>query len=178
MKRAQLRKEFGDEIGKKIPLSKVFESDEPDEATRAEPNAAYIWEIWCKNTKSVIWFCEQYTDGLLKEQADPLRLINFFPCPRPLYAIEQHDTLVPAALFSQYEQQAKELNKISRRVNGIIEALRVRGIYDATLTELGERGAVRAMLESAGVMHLNPHLHAWLDGGPPPSDDTDGIIWG
>ena len=49
---------------------------------------------------------------------------------------------------------------------------------DDMMDELGERGAVRAMLESAGVMHLNPHLHAWLDGGPPPSDDTDGIIWG
>jgi hypothetical protein len=49
---------------------------------------------------------------------------------------------------------------------------------DEMMDELGERGAVRAMLESAGVMHLNPHLHAWLDGGPPPSDDTDGIIWG
>ncbi len=49
---------------------------------------------------------------------------------------------------------------------------------DDMMDELGERDAVRAMLESAGVMHLNPHLHAWLDGGPPPSDDTDGIIWG
>lgn len=49
---------------------------------------------------------------------------------------------------------------------------------DNMMDELGERGAIRAMLESAGVMHLNPHLHAWLDGGPPPSDDSDGIIWG
>jgi hypothetical protein len=49
---------------------------------------------------------------------------------------------------------------------------------DNMMDELGERGAIRAMLESAGVIHLNPHLHAWLDGGPPPSDDSDGIIWG
>lgn len=49
---------------------------------------------------------------------------------------------------------------------------------DDMMDELGERDAIRAMLESAGVMHLNPHLHGWLDGGPPPIDDTDGIIWG
>ena len=49
---------------------------------------------------------------------------------------------------------------------------------DDMMDELGERGAIRAMLESTGVMHLNPHLHEWLDGGPPPGDDSDGIIWG
>ena len=49
---------------------------------------------------------------------------------------------------------------------------------DDMMDELGERDAIRAMLESAGVMHLNPHLHEWLDGGPPPIDDADGIIWG
>ena len=53
-----------------------------------------------------------------------------------MYAIENDTTLVPATLYGQYEEQAKELNKISARINKLIDGLKVRGIYDSTLSEL------------------------------------------
>jgi hypothetical protein len=56
--------------------------------------------------------------------------------PRPIYAIENFNTLEPTALMSQYEEQMKELNRITSRINKLVSAIRVRGIYDGTLTEM------------------------------------------
>lgn len=137
LNREELEDKFGD-VGSQVPLDSVADEDVKEQSD-LEPifKTAEVWEIWNKDEKQVVWIAQGYPKPL-KIQADPLSLRNFWPCPRPLYAIEQHDSLVPATLYGQYEQQAKELNRVSRRINGLVEALRVRGIYDATLTELGE----------------------------------------
>ena len=51
-----------------------------------------------------------------------------------------------------------------------------RSVECSGLLRARDRGVVLERLQ-AGVLHLNPHLHEGLDGGPPPSDDMDGIIW-
>jgi hypothetical protein len=136
--RDDMKEKFGDQIGGAVGL------DTPtDEAVKnaAEVDdqyqAAEVWEIWDKCEKKVYFISKTYQYPL-KEQDDPLKLTCFFPIPRPLYAIENDQTLVPAALFTQYEQQAKELNNISRRINNIVSALKVRGIYDSTIAELNQ----------------------------------------
>jgi hypothetical protein len=167
LNREDLIEKFGNEIGNAVPLDSVADEDVKAQADMEMLfKTAEVWEIWDKDEQQVVWIAAGYPKPV-KTQADPLKLQGFFPCPRPLYAIEQHDTLVPAALFSQYEQQAKELNKISRRINGIVEALRVRGIYDATLTELGE-------LMKAGDNELVPaaNVTALLERG-----GLDKAIW-
>lgn len=137
LNREELEDKFGT-VGAQVPLDSVADEDVKAQGD-LEPlfKTAEVWEIWDRDEKQVVWIAQGYPKPL-KVQADPLSLRQFYPCPRPLYAIEQHDSLVPATLYGQYEQQAKELNRVSRRINGLVEALRVRGIYDATLTELGE----------------------------------------
>jgi hypothetical protein len=130
---------FGDEIGKAIKLDAVADEDVKN-ASEAEADlfkTAEIWEIWDKTETEVIWISASYAHPC-KVQDDPLGLSGFFPIPRPLYAIQNDQTLVPACLYTQYEQQAKELNRISARINKLVDALRVRGIYDATLGELSQ----------------------------------------
>ena len=129
---------FGDEIGKAIPLDSADDEDVKSTKDSADLfKTAEIWEIWNKEDKEVVWLCPTYANPC-KVQDDPLKLQGFFPIPRPLYAIENDSTLIPACLYTQYEQQAKELNEISKRINNLVKALKVRGIYDATLTELSE----------------------------------------
>lgn len=130
---------FGEEIGNAIPLNSADNEDIKQIANEVADlfKTATVWEIWDKDEKQVIWICENYANPC-KIQDDPLNLCDFWPIPRPLYAIENNQTLVPASLYTQYEQQAKELNKVSGRINKLIDALKVRGIYDATLSELGE----------------------------------------
>lgn len=128
---------FGEEIGKLIPLDSVADEDVKKSNDADLFKTAEVWEIWDKEEKQVVWICPTY-EKPCKTQEDPLELSGFFPVPRPLYAIENDTTLVPAALYTQYEQQAKELNKISGRINRLVDALKVRGIYDSTLGELAE----------------------------------------
>lgn len=129
---------FGDEIGKAITLDGTDDEDVKQARDCADLfKTAEIWEIWDKDKKSVIWICKTYAHPC-KEQDDPLKLSGFFPIPRPLYAIQNDQSLIPATLYTQYEQQAKELNRISIRINKLVDALRLRGIYDATLAELSQ----------------------------------------
>lgn len=129
---------FGEEVGKAIPLDSVADEDVKKSKDADDLfKTAEVWEIWDKDEKQVLWICPTY-DQPCKVQDDPLGLQGFFPIPKPLYAIENDTTLVPAALYTQYEQQAKELNKVSVRINKLVDALKVRGIYDSTLGELAE----------------------------------------
>lgn len=129
---------FGEEVGNAIPLDAVDDEDVKKSKDVADLfKTAEVWEIWDKDEKQVVWICPTYPTPA-KTQEDPLKLSGFFPIPRPLYAIENDQTLLPTPLYSQYEQQAKELNKVSIRINKLIDTLKVRGIYDATLTELSE----------------------------------------
>lgn len=129
---------FGDDIGNKITMDAADDEDVKQSDTTADLfKTAEIWEIWNKDDKEVIWICKTYATPC-KVQADPMQFSGFFPVPRPLYAIENDQSLIPAALYTQYEQQAKELNRISIRINKLMDALKVRGIYDSTLSELSE----------------------------------------
>lgn len=135
MTRAELKDKFGEEHGKKIPLDKPTDDDVNKSEEGDLFKTAAIWEIWDKEQKKIFWICETYPVPC-KIQEDMLGLQQFFPIPRPLYAIENSNTLEPTTLFSQYEEQVKELNRISTRINKLVSAIRVRGIYDGTLTEM------------------------------------------
>jgi hypothetical protein len=133
MSREDLVEKFGD-AGQSVVLNTPVT---PEEGADENTGTADVWEIWDKCEKQVIWIVRSH-DVPLKVQDDPLGLIGFFPIPRPLYAIENDSTLVPAALYTQYRQQATELNRVSLRINGLVSALRVRGVYDATISELSQ----------------------------------------
>jgi hypothetical protein len=69
---------------------------------------------------------------IIDERDDPLGLEGFFPCPKPLYATTTSDTLVPVPDFVLYQDQAMELDILSDRIDGLVKALRVRGVYDSS----------------------------------------------
>lgn len=147
---------FGEDIGNDIPLDSIDDEEINRDSDCADLfKTAEIWEIWDKEEKKVLFICKAYDKPCLIVD-DPLELTGFFPNPEPLYAIENDQTLVPAALFTQYEQQAKELNKISMRINKLIDALRVRGVYDSTITELSElmKAGDNELVPSKGVTAL------------------------
>lgn len=134
MRRDALVERFG-EIGEKIPLD-----TKPDEQKKGgyQDDGDYeacIYEIWDKSTGKAIWMAKSMPE-VLDERDDPLGLESFFPCPRPLYATLTTDTLVPVPDFVLYQDQARTLDVLCDRIDGLIEALRVRGVYDGSVPEL------------------------------------------
>jgi hypothetical protein len=99
---------------------------------------ALVWMVWEKKTRQVHLITTGYTEGPLKTEPDPLRLEGFFPTPRPLYGICTTNSLIPVPEYTQYQSQAEELDDVTERITVLIDALRRRGIYDATFTELAD----------------------------------------
>jgi hypothetical protein len=140
-----LEANFGREMAVKIPLSKPTKrrdaEDDRGVAEKEEGNlgstpVAEVWEIWHKGERKVKFFCPEYQEGLLKEVEDPLKLSGFYPIPKPLQFVIKVSTLTPTPLYKMYEAQARELNRITLRINRVLNALKVRGFYDGSIQGL------------------------------------------
>ena len=99
---------------------------------------ARVWEIWDKDSRKVIFIAESFKDQPIREEDDPLGLEEFFPVPRPLYAIETSDSLVPVVPYDTYKDQAEELERVSQRIMALTETLKARGVYDARAEEIAK----------------------------------------
>jgi hypothetical protein len=132
MSRQALIDRFGEEMGSKIPLDTKPDSDKwATKQMVAEHFQACIYEIWDKEQGKVFWVSKSMGE-ILDEKDDPLQLEGFFPCPKPMYATLTTDSLEPIPDFVLYQDQAKQLDTLSDRIDGFINALKVRGVYDAS----------------------------------------------
>lgn len=126
---------FGEEIAKEIPYDSSPEKKNKANAGNAMPKQAMIYEVWDKSTKKALWFSKSL-GKIIDERDDPLGLVEFFPCPRPLYATITNSTLVPVPDYKLYEEQAMLLDTLQDRIDGLVKALQVKGVYDAAIPEL------------------------------------------
>jgi F0F1-type ATP synthase membrane subunit b/b' len=122
---------FGEEKAKKIPMDQGPEPLNAYNESKKSYNRAKICELWDKETLKVYWFSKSVPD-FIDVRDDPLNLEGFFPCGKPLYATTTSDSLVPVPDFVLYQDQAMELDILSDRIDGLVKALRVRGVYDAS----------------------------------------------
>ncbi|MDY0072496.1 MAG: hypothetical protein RBR77_07580 [Thauera sp.] len=133
MDREQLRERFGEDADQ-IPLDVKEDKQSKGEKSDCVPQAC-IYEMWDKRAKKAVWLSKNY-DKIIDERDDPLKLQDFFPCPKPLYATTTTGSLVPVPDFSLYQDQAKELDIITGRIDKLVRALRVAGVYAAENAEL------------------------------------------
>lgn len=141
MSREELEANFGKEVAAKVELVAVSDSDDESKEGKADNESkgvelGHVWEVWDKMTKAVLFMSPGYEPGMLKEVPDPFGLTGFFPQPRPLQFFRRLRSLTPVPLYTFYRTQAKELNRISMRINLIVAALKVRGFYDSTVDGL------------------------------------------
>ena len=136
MSKEEVVKRFGEEF-KDINLTHIpqglddmlksgFNKSDAEAMKKAE-----IWEIWDKSSECVYWVAEG-EDKLLDHKYNPYGLDNFWPLPRPLFATQTTDTLVPVPDYVLYQDQADEIDKLTNRIALLIEALKVVGVYDAS----------------------------------------------
>ena len=135
MSRPALVERFGEEMGYKIPLD--TKPDDLKQSYKSDDGVyeAIIYEVWDKETGKVLWISKSL-GKIVDERDDPLGLENFWPCPKPLYATLTTDSLEPIPDFTIYQDQARELDTLCDRIDGLINALKVRGVYDASASEL------------------------------------------
>lgn len=124
---------FDKEHAAKVPLNYMADGYSENDANK-EPELfkrARVWEIWDKDRKERIFVAEDYP-WILRADKDPYHLEFFFPCPRPLIAVDTTDSSVPIPEYALYQDQAQELDRITARISTLIKMLKVCGVFDAT----------------------------------------------
>lgn len=141
MTKDEIAKTFGKAISERLPWvvtedkpTSNYEQKGPDE----EPvlTQTEVWEVWDKSERKVCWIHKEFPDRPLKSEDAPLNLTGFFPIPRPLYSVPSRRTLVPVPEYRLYKKQAEELDKLTKRIDKLVDALQVRGVYDSTIAEI------------------------------------------
>jgi hypothetical protein len=149
MGRPALVERFGEELGGKIPLDTKPETSKTFNEKMGEgASEAVVYEIWDKTTGQVLWISKSL-GKILDTRDDPLQLENFWPCPKPMFSTLTTDTLVPVPDYVLYQDQARQLDTLADRIDGFIQALKVRGVYDASepsLQRLFTEGENNALL--------------------------------
>ena len=154
MEEDALIERFGKKMAKSIPLDSGAETRAPSGQRTKERTRAKICELWDKSSGKVYWLSKNHPT-LIDERDDPLGLDQFFPCATPLYSTTTSDTLVPVPDFAIYQDQANELDILSDRIDGLVRALKVRGVYDAS------QPALQRIMDEAGNNDLIP-VDKWM----------------
>lgn len=133
----ELEDNFGSELGSKVKVSELEEDGSAEQKKQKDTRkVAVVYELWNKDDKNVIFLSPGLADRELRIVPDPLKLTGFFPCTAPLTFLKKLSSMVPQILYNIYREQAEELNLCTRRITAVMGALKVRGAYDSTLTEL------------------------------------------
>lgn len=146
MDRDELVERFKDK-GNTIPLdnisNKTLTSDDGQGSTPLNDaiQKAVIYEIWDRTTRKVIWF-SRGVDFLLDEVDDPLGLVGFEPCPRPMLANVSTSNATPRPDYYMIQDQYSELDTVNNRISKLVQACKVVGVYD-----MAAKGVARMLQE-------------------------------
>jgi hypothetical protein len=129
----EVRAQFGEDIAAELPYGRKEEgeTDEREPTTR-------VWEVWCKRGRGRFVVAEGHDGWLKAPEKDPLRLEQFFPNAKPIWAIASNDKLLPVPEYCEYQDQAIELDDLTERIDVLTSALRRRGVYDQQFSTLAQ----------------------------------------
>jgi hypothetical protein len=143
------REEIIDQFGAEhndVPLTHISHQSEkdgePKEGEERVVKRAQVWEIWDKDERKVYAVIEGYSK-ILMEIDDPLKLRQFYPGPEPVMIVETPDSNIPIPEYCQYQAQAEELNIITRRIENLVKAMKLSGIYPGSNKDI-----IKQMLDS------------------------------
>lgn len=125
------RKEAEQKFGKDV-VSQILK-DMGKSALEKQHNKLCVFEVWDKVSQKVYWISKDSDKRILREDTPPLKLQEFFPCPRPLMGTLANDNLIPTLDFTQYKAQAGMLDKCSAKMQIMLNAMKTVGVYDAAM---------------------------------------------
>lgn len=134
MTRQDTEKRFGKQIADKLTYGKQSVQDNPtqgEEPKFDEIEYTFIYEIWCKRTRTVYWV-EKGFEFILDKKPDPLKLEGFWPTPRFLISTVSTSNFVSRPDFLLAQDQYEELDMVNNRITQLERAIKVVGLYDGT----------------------------------------------
>ena len=130
--RSELIEDFGEKKANAVELNATRLNDNKNKNNENELfKMAEVWEVWDKESKSVLFFTTGGGGVLLSNEEDPYKLRDFFPIASPLGSNSNPIDLRPIPLYRQYKTQAEELNIIDTRIRSLVEQCKVTGVYSS-----------------------------------------------
>jgi hypothetical protein len=126
---------FKEDAAKKVPLDQTADDEDKDSDVKRLFQTGEVWEIWDKLKRRVLFVSTGVEEPLRTDDDPTLQLKGFFPMPRPMMATLDSTSLIPIPLYRQYKTHAEEIDRITRRIKKITQALRLRGLYVSNLPE-------------------------------------------
>lgn len=127
-------------VGRRLELTKKeCKENFPDKADSfvyGEKTKLCFWEVWNKTTGEQLFIAPDQPTKIVKKVPVPIDFQDFFPCPKPLYANLDNETLIPTPDYIQYQDQAGDLNKYTNRLSRLGDAIKVRGVYNSVNTTI------------------------------------------
>src|SRR5512139_343022 len=136
MTRQDLVKNFGADIGTRVPLNWMPEHTNKKDTESDTLKKAEVIEIWSAPERKRYWIVEGFQEPLRVDD-DPYGLEDFFPLPEPPTFYASTDSITPEPGFHAYKDQADDLDEIIGRISRLTRALKRRGVYDMSVKELG-----------------------------------------
>lgn len=137
MTRRELKARFKE--GARVTLdAKKTDMDDDDSADggpRSPWDRADVWEIWSKEHGKVFWYVKGWK-RILDVQDDPLELEDFWPCPKPIVAWITTTRFRPKPEYLIAQDSYRAIDHLTTRIDLLVSALRVLGIYDDGMQEL------------------------------------------
>lgn len=122
MTNKEVVEQFGNDLGK------LLDEKELEKNTK-------IYEIWDKETKTVLYLSKDFYGKILKQ--DRLPDINgVFPLPKPIYTTQTNDSLIPVPDYTEIKPLLDELSGLNERMRLTMQALKVSGAYDNSFPEV------------------------------------------
>jgi hypothetical protein len=158
--RDELTKRFGKTKGKKVNLDFTPKGMDGGENKDAPPPDLYkkaiVREYWDKSKKQVVWIAPGTPDLVLDKKDDPLKLQDFFANPDPLLSTTTNEKRIPVPDYVEYQDQARELDNLTARIDKLTAALQVKGIYP------GENKQVLQQLFDGGTDNTLVPVEDWM----------------
>lgn len=135
----EIQEQFGDEHTE-VPMQHIAHLEdkdgEPADQSERTVKKAQVWEIWDRDDRLVYAIVEGYSKFLMEKEEDPLKLRAFYPSPEPINIVETPDSLIPIPEYTMYQYQAEELNAMTRRINNLVNAMKLAGLYPGSQKDI------------------------------------------
>lgn len=125
---------FGDEDRKDRGLN--LDIDRTGEPVINPFDTATVWEIWNKETRTVVWWSPDCRGHILDKVPDPLGLEKFFPSPKPLLATTRGGSLNPRPDIAYYQERAREIDLATRKMTEILDVMAVAGLFPGSQADI------------------------------------------
>lgn len=112
-------------------LPEDIKKEYKDDISKYEGKAE-LEEIWCRESGKVYWLHRRGDKNIIEAGDPPIEYKDFWPCTTIKASIDPN-SVIPVSDYTHARDQILEVERMTTRIAGTIQAIRANAAYDASL---------------------------------------------